>query len=450
MESFWSTCIYELRRDFDANLFDAFISDLRVRNSENQLTILAPNSASIRWLEQNISGYINRIAQQRLGKNISINFEIDDLPAADNSPATTVAPRVFTTPAASSSVSYQDTNLHPNFTFDNFMPGHANELALAAAKSICNGPYSFGRPGMPLILYGHPGMGKTHLAQAIGNHYYAQNPTHRARYITARDFMTDVVNTCRTNQHDKFKNRYSRLDVLIIDDIQYIGGDKVRTQEEFFFIFNELHRQNKIIIITADKPPSHINNLPARIISRLQSGQPAHLFPPELELREAILRHKAKKNNIAMDEKIIRFIAEKVKSDVRRLEGALNQVINTSNLLNKPISLDLCRNVLTDLIDSERRPITIEIIKNKVASFFNIRVSDLSSSRRHRSIVYPRHIAIYLCRKLTNFSLPDIGNHFGNREHTTVLHSYRKIEKLRVINIETEEEIKVLEAIIKS
>ena len=458
MEDFWSACVSRLRERFGRNVFDAFIAQAHARrDADGGITVAAANDASARWLEQNIRESLHQVASDRFGDIPSIHFCVAD-PNSDSAPAAIPA-------AESSAVAVSGrkspagrakkqagpdgkTNLRPDLTFDTFLPGRANELGLFAAKAVSEGDDN--QLSALLFLYGRTGMGKTHLSHAVGNRYLALHPERRARYVMARDFMADVVKACRLDQHEQFKRRYEGLDLLIVDDIQYLGGDMKRTQEELFFLFNKLHSENKIIVITSDRAPAQLRNLPERLTSRLRCGVPAYLAPPELELREAILRQKARQRGATMDDKIIRFIAEKIKSNVRELEGAINQVLTTCAFLNKTPTLDICRDALADTLDSAGEAVNVDDIKKKVAEFFRLRVSDLSSPSRRRSIARPRHLAIYLCRQLTNLSLPEIGSHFGDREHTTVLHSCRRVESELKANSQTQEDIKLLEMLVKS
>ena len=451
MDNFWRTCTDLLQKRFGQNVFDAFIAHASARrDDEGNLLVCADNDASVRWLEQNTREALQELANQHFGAETKLHFRAISAPENDNEPD---MPKKSTQPTSKPAAKVKTsldrlTNLRTDLTFDKFLPGHANELALYNARIISTGDAD--RISPLLFLHGRTGMGKTHLSHAIGNHYVSLYPQRRVLYVMARDFMSDVVNAMRLNRHDQFKRRYEGLDLLIIDDIQYIGGDMKRTQEEFFFLFNKLHNENKIIIVTSDHAPTQLRNFPERITSRLRCGIPAYLAPPELELREAILHQKAKQRGVTMDEKVIRFIAEKMKCNVRELEGALHQVLTTAAFLKKPPSLELSRDALADILDSTKESINVDTIKKKVAEFFHLRVSDLSSRNRHRSVVRPRHMAMYLCRQLTNLSLPEIGSHFGDREHSTVLHSCRFVEKELKANSKTQEEIKILEMLVKS
>lgn len=438
MDNFWPACVSHLRENFDENIFNAFIAPARaVRGGNGNLLVSAPNEASARWLEQNVKKTVQTFARSFSGEELNVSFRADNEPAA---PAAAEPPR----PAKPAS----ESNLRADFTFENFLIGRANEMAFVAAKAISAGNADQLSP--LLFLFGPTGLGKTHLAQAVGNHYLSLYPNRRGRYVMARDFMADVVNASRLNQHEKFKRRYDGLDLLIVDDIQYIGGDKERTQEEFFFLFNKLHDQNKIIIITSDRAPTKIRDLPERLTSRLRCGIPGHLAPPETELREAILRQKAEQLGFQLDDNTVRFIADKIKSNVRELEGALHRILASSRFLGKPPSLEICQEALADLLDSARESVNVDIIKKKVAEFYRLRVSDLTSARRHRSIAMPRHIAMHLCRQMTNLSLPEIGAQFGDREHSTVLHSCRKVETTLKTNVQIQEDVRILEMLIKA
>ena len=445
MSDFWTSCIFLLRQKFDKSVFEAFISSSQADLTDDSscLSVYAPNNAAKKWLADNISGDIQNMAKQKLGRDLQVKFSVQTDLETTSEPTFIAEPSQDAKPLVN-----RKTNLRNDLTFENFVPGQANRLALMVAREISSG--NANQIGPLLFLYGHTGLGKTHLAQAVANSYLLKHPERQVRYVMARDFMADVVNACRLNRHDRFRNHYENLDLLIVDDIQYITGDKVRTQEEFFFIFNRLHDNNKIIIITSDCAPGKIRNLPDRLSSRLRSGMAAYLNPPEPLLRESILCHKARLQGVQIDEKVAKFIAERIKSSVRELEGALYRVLATAAFHGKPPSLEICQEALADLIETSKQTVNVDTIKRKTAEFFHLRVSDLSSKSRRRSIARPRHMAIYLCRHLTNLSLPEIGKHFGDREHTTVLHSCRTMEKELSANAKTQEEMQLLEMLVKS
>lgn len=444
-EKFWDSCILRLKGQFKKKIFDAFIAPARAEYSnDGGLNVMAPNKATVRWLEENVAPVVRQIAAEDLDEPLKITFHANA--------ALAVVETESADPEQADPESAQKPrpgSLRADHTFDNFVPGRANEMALAASRAISS--KSRGSAIMRcLLLYGPTGMGKTHLAQAAGNAWIAARPGSRVKYVMARDFMNDVIKACRSHNMESFKQAYEGLDLLIVDDIQYIGGDKQRTQEEFFFLFNKMHDMNKRIIITSDRPPHSIDDMPDRLTSRLNSGMPCYLSPPELELREDILKSKALLHDFSIDSKCVRFVAEKVKSNVRELEGALNRIMSTCLLLGKPPTLELCRDTLSDMLNSSADTVDAKAVKEKVANFFKVRASDLASSSRKKSIAQARHVAVYLCRKLTNMSLPQIGEHFGNREHTTIMHSCSVVEKLLTTDPKMKEDLDMLEIMIKS
>ncbi|MCH9757871.1 MAG: chromosomal replication initiator protein DnaA [Proteobacteria bacterium] len=437
MENFWQDCWKVLRTHFDAEAYDAFIKPVALNIENDTLYITAPNKATERWLRSNVEPLLLQLIKTEFNKTFTTSYRLNGhavaLPEASEAPAFI--------PAAEKS----NSNLPKQRTFDNFIPGRANEIPLIAAKNIAKGDNTVN----PLFIYGSTGLGKTHLIQAIGNEYRKNFPQRRVLYINARSFLNDVVNAYRLNQQDKFKQRYQKLDLLIVDDIQYIGGDKIRTQEEFFFLFNTLYEENKSIVISCDRAPSKIKDLPQRLTTRFNAGLPTHITPPEFELRTEIVRQKAQTQGIKLKNDIVYFIAEHVKSNVRELEGAVNRIRAMVQYQKAEPTLALCRDAIADLIGHANTLIHADMIKEKVAHYYHIRTSDLSSQKRHRAIAIPRHIAVYLCRQMTNMSLPEIGRSFGKRNHTTVLHSCRWVEESIKNNPNLWEEIKNLEISIK-
>ena len=379
------------------------------------------------------------MASEHFNDNVQIHYTARK--TQEKSPTT---PAIAKPPPATVS---RQTNLRRDLTFDNFIPGRANEIALMAAHALASGDRGYANP---LFLYGSTGLGKTHLAQAICNTYEAKNKNHKVLYISARDFMGQVVSAFRFNHQERFNERFNQLDVLVIDDIQYIGGDKKRTQEELFYLFNHLYDREKIIVITCDKAPAQINEMPQRLISRFSHGLTTYLSPPELELRENIVLKKAADRNIKLNEKVARLIAEKVKSNVRELEGALKQVLAAAAFKGQEPSIEICQQALPDLLHPSSTTVNASLIQKKVAAFFHIRLGDLIGPKRLKNIVSARQIAMFLCRHLTTMSLPEIGAQFDNRNHTTVLHSCRKIEEKMRTDQNLRENIRILEMLIKS
>ena len=321
---------------------------------------------------------------------------------------------------------FEDPNLNPKYVFDTFVIGNSNRFAHAACLAVAESP---AKAYNPLFIYGGVGLGKTHLMHAIGHYILGQNPNTKVVYVSSEKFTNELINSIKDDKNVEFRNKYRTVDVLLIDDIQFIAG-KERTQEEFFHTFNALYEANKQLIISSDRPPKEIPTLEDRLRSRFEWGLITDIQPPDFETRIAILRKKAELEGIDISNDVLHFIAKKIKSNIRELEGALIRISAYSSLTNKEVSVDLANEALKDIISSSKpKQITISYIKDVVAQFFNIKVENLDSKRRTRSITYPRQIAMYLCRELTDLSLPKIGEDFGGRDHTTVIHAYDKIAK---------------------
>ncbi len=322
------------------------------------------------------------------------------------------------------------TRLNPKYIFENFVVGKSNEFAHAASLAVAE---NYEDPSEahsnPLFLYGGVGLGKTHLMQAIGHFVNNLDESKKILYVTSEQFTNELINSIQTNQNEKFRNKYRKVDILLIDDIQFIA-DKDRTMEEFFHTFNELHSQNKQIVLTSDKPPQEIKSLEERLISRFAWGLVVDIQPPDLETRIAILRSKADNEGYDVSEDVINFIAKNVKSNIRELEGALSRIMAYSKLTSNSINEETAEIILKDIYNTKKeKEINTEIIKEVVCKHFNISVTDINSKKRTRNIAYPRQIAMFITRELTDLSLPKIGEEFGGRDHSTVIHAYNKIEK---------------------
>jgi len=318
--------------------------------------------------------------------------------------------------------------LNPRYTFSTFVVGSNNELAHAAALAVAKSPAT---EYNPLFIYGDSGLGKTHLMHAIGHHVLQNNPYKKVLYVSSELFTTELVNAIQSKNTTEFRNKYRNVDVLMIDDIQFIEK-KDRTQEELFHTFNTLYDSNKQIILSSDRPPKEIETIDKRLQSRFEWGLPVDIQSPDFETRVAILKNKAEMEDINVTDELLDIfylIADKITTNIRELEGALNRVIAHANLTNKPLSKTTAREVLTDVFDTSNRQIDIPLIKNTVCAYFGINVSDMDSSKRTKNLAHPRQVAMYLCRELTELSLPKIGENFGNRDHTTVLHACDKIAK---------------------
>ena len=317
-----------------------------------------------------------------------------------------------------------NTNLNPKYTFDSFVIGNSNRFAHAASLAVAESP---AKAYNPLFIYGGVGLGKTHLMHAIGHYVLQNNKNAKVVYVSSEKFTNELINAIKDDKNEDFRNKYRNVDVLLIDDIQFIAG-KERTQEEFFHTFNALHDANKQIILSSDRPPKEIPTLEDRLRSRFEWGLIADIQVPDFETRMAILKKKADVEKLNVANEVMVYIATKIKSNIRELEGALIRIVAYSSLTNREITVDLASEALKDIISKKQsKHITIEIIQDVVANYFNLRVEDLKSQRRTRNVSYPRQIAMYLSRKLTDMSLPKIGEEFGGRDHTTVIHAYEKI-----------------------
>ena len=334
------------------------------------------------------------------------------------------------------------SNLNPRYTFDTFVVGNSNRLAHAAALAVAEAP---AKAYNPLFIYGGVGLGKTHLMHSIAHYIAAKNANSKILYASSEKFTNELINSIRDDKNEAFRNKYRNIDVLLIDDIQFVVG-KERTQEEFFHTFNTLHDANKQIIISSDRPPKEIETLEERLRSRFEWGLIADIQPPDLETRIAILRKKAELEGLSVPEEVLLFIAKTIISNIRELEGALNRIIAFSSLANRPINVELAYEALKDLISRDKpKVITAEYIQEVVAAHFHLKPEEFKSSKRTRSIAYPRQIAMYLSRKLTDLSLPKIGSKFGGRDHTTIIHGYEKIAKEMKTDIELTQTINELE-----
>jgi chromosomal replication initiator protein len=359
------------------------------------------------------------------------------------------APAGAKPPAAASESAMRDgisAPLDPRFTFDNFVVGKPNELAYAAARRVAEAPIA---PFNPLFLYGGVGLGKTHLMHAIGLHIKKQSPERRIIYLSAEKFMYQFVRALRTKDTMAFKEQFRSVDVLMIDDVQFIGGREA-TQEEFFHTFNALVDQNRQVIISADKSPSDLEGVEERMRSRLGWGLVADIHPTTYELRLGILQAKAEQSSTDIPVKVLEFLAHKITSNVRELEGALNRIMAHATLVGRPITLETTQEVLHDLLRANDRRVTIEEIQKRVSAHFNVRIADMHSARRARAVARPRQVAMYLSKQLTSRSLPEIGRKFGGRDHTTVMHAVRKVEELKATDSSFAEDVELLRRMLEA
>lgn len=441
----WPNCLRRLEQELTDQQLNTWIRPLQIVEENNQIKLLAPNRFVQDWVKQNFQEKIQTILSDIDPEQItqlfieigSQNKNIDK--PATASPANPVKTESFFTnnkPQANKSL--VEHNINPLFTFDNFVEGKSNQLAKAASMQVAENP---GSAYNPLFFYGGVGLGKTHLMHAVGNMMLKHKPDARITYIHSERFVGHMVKALQHNSIDAFKQHYRSLDAILVDDIQFFAG-KERSQEEFFHTFNALLEEGSQIILTCDRYPKEVDGLEERLRSRFGWGLPVCIEPPELETRVAILQKKAEEANIELPSEVAFFIAKRIRSNIRELEGAFRRVMATANFTASPITLDFAKEALRDLIALQERTITIDNIQKTVAEYYKIRTSDLHSNRRSRSITRPRQLAMALSKELTNHSLPEIGAAFGGRDHTTVLHGCRKIAELRELDNRIDEDYK--------
>ena len=450
---FWQRCLAAFREELTPQQFNTWIRPLAIEGGDGGYRLLAPNRFVLQWVKERFAERIGELAAAE-GHEVPLTLAVRDaasdvlpapsaeLPASESS-VPPRAPPAATAPAAPARRNEQ-TSLNPAFTFASFVAGKANQLGRAAGMQVAEHPTSYN----PLFVYGGVGLGKTHLVQAIGNEILQRNPAARIRYAHAETYVSDVVRAYQHKAFDDFKRHYRSLDLLLIDDIQFFNG-KSRTQEEFFYLFNTLIEAHKQVVITCDTYPKEIAGIEERLISRFGWGLTVALEPPELEMRVAIVLKKAEADALDLAEGIAFFIAKHIRSNVRELEGALKKVLAFARFTGRELSLELAREALRDIIHVANRQINVEGIQKTVAEYFKIKISDMHSKRRNRNIARPRQVAMALAKDLTQMSLPEIGEAFGNRDHTTVLHACRTIASLRKKDIGLNRDYHLLEQVLK-
>ena len=414
LTSLWDHALRLIKNELTPASFNAFfkpIDPLKIK--DKTILISVPNDFTKGILEARYMSLIEESINQLSSTKYKIRFILDEEELRDYEDSNKSKTEV---------PSY--SNLNPKYTFDTFVIGNSNRFAHAACVAVAEAP---AKAYNPLFLYGGVGLGKTHLMQAIGHHILVHNRNAKVVYVSSEKFTNELINSIKDDRNEEFRNKYRNIDVLLVDDIQFIAG-KERTQEEFFHTFNALHEANKQIIISSDRPPKEIPTLEDRLRSRFEMGLITDIQPPDYETRIAILRKKAQMENIEVPNEVMGYIAKNIKSNIRELEGALTRIVAYSSLTNKEINDELADEALKDIISSSR-PLEInsKLIKEKVSEYFNIKMDDFDSKKRTRAIAYPRQIAMYLCRELTDLSLPKIGEEFGGRDHTTVIHAHDKI-----------------------
>ncbi|WP_142413715.1 chromosomal replication initiator protein DnaA [Hathewaya massiliensis] len=421
LNQIWEKTMNIIKGELSEVSFNTWIKSITPLSlSGNNIKLCVPNNFTKEILEARYKDLIFNALKMLTSKQFNIEFLIGEelTSEEDKNPANktykkniTISDEILTT-------------LNPKYTFNSFVIGNSNRFAHAASLAVAEAP---AKAYNPLFIYGGVGLGKTHLMHAIGHYILQNNSKSKVVYVTSEKFTNELINSIKDDKNEEFRNKYRNVDVLLIDDIQFIAG-KERTQEEFFHTFNALHEANKQIILSSDRTPKEIPTLEDRLRSRFEWGLITDIQPPDFETRIAILKKKADVDNLNIDNEVMVYIANKIKSNIRELEGALIRVVAYSSLTNKQINVDLAAEALKDIISNKQsKQITIDLIQDVVCNYYNLKMEDLKSARRTRNIAFPRQIAMYLCRNLTDMSLPKIGEEFGGRDHTTVIHAYDKI-----------------------
>lgn len=446
--SLWKNTLQLIKGEVASASFETFFKDtIPIETDLDELTLLAPSEFAGEILQNRylhlIEECLSKLTPNKYKIKIICDNEIEENPLKTNTKSkgkNNTSSKNTANETAKIIRNYP--RLNPKCTFDTFVIGNSNRFAHAACVAVADSP---AKSYNPLFLYGGVGLGKTHLMHAIGHTIIKNNPDAKVVYVSSETFMIELINSIKNDKNEEFRNKYRNVDVLLIDDIQFIGG-KEGTQEEFFHTFNVLHDSNKQIIISSDRPPKEIHTLEDRLRSRFEMGLIADIQPPDYETRIAILKTKAQIENIIVPNDVLNYIAKYIKSNIRELEGALTRVVAYSSLINKEISYDLAVEALKDIVSNpETQEISANRIKEKVSAVFGIKMEDFNNKKRTKAIAYPRQIAMYLCRELTDLSLPKIGKEFGGRDHTTVMHAHDKISK----DIELEKNSEIKEKITK-
>ncbi|MFF2754483.1 chromosomal replication initiator protein DnaA [Psychrobacillus sp. NPDC058041] len=442
LEELWAKVLSEVEKKTSKPSFETWLKSTKLLSYHGEtVTIAAPNSFARDWLENHYVHLIAGILTELTGNELLISFVVPKNQGLDD----------FDVPSPKIPANHGDQPdfspgmLNSKYTFDTFVIGSGNRFAHAASLAVAEAP---AKAYNPLFVYGGVGLGKTHLMHAIGHYVQEHNPNAKVVYLSSEKFTNEFINSIRDNKTIEFRNKYRNIDVLLIDDIQFLAG-KESTQEEFFHTFNALHEESKQIVISSDRPPKEIPTLEDRLRSRFEWGLITDIAPPDLETRIAILRKKARADGLDITDEVMAYIANQIDSNIRELEGALIRVVAYSSLVNKDINPDLAAEALKDIMPNARpRIITILDIQKVVGEHFHIRLEDFTAKKRTKSIAFPRQVAMYLSRELTDFSLPKIGEEFGGRDHTTVIHAHEKITRMLKDDINLQDDVKQIKSIL--
>lgn len=448
--SFWDVCLHRLQENLSPQQFNSWIKPLTLQSENGVFVLTAPNSFTLKIVQERFFPEITRHANLSFSTPPVFEFRIAEKNIHKTLSAVVLPSKKIVSPIKDSHLRTEASfrgygKLNPNLSFSNFVTGKANQLAIASAIQVAEQP---GSSYNPLFIYGGVGLGKTHLLHGIGNQIHLMNPQAKISYMHAERYVADVVRAYQTNKFEEFKQYYHSLDVLLIDDIQFFSG-KSKTQEEFFYTFNTLVDTHKQIILTSDASPKEIVGLESRLASRFSWGLTVTIEPPELEMRVAILIKKALLTGYILEEGVAFFIAKHINSNVRELEGALKRVEAHAKFHKQNISIETAKVALKDILLAQNRVITIENIQKTVADFYRLKVSDLISQKRSRNLSRPRQLAMSLTRELTNLSLPEIGNNFGGKDHSTVIHACKTISEKRNIDNILDSDYKMLLQILR-
>ncbi len=425
-DDLWSLVKSELRRLYPRDVFDTWFAPISQEMEDGQMVLVAPNDFIAIWVEENYMDLIRDKVRQVSGREIDVELRTRPSGAPEaETPAPTPRAHAPQPRARVREAEKAGVRLNPRNTFENFIVGPSNQLAHAAAMAVAQSP---GKSYNPLFLYGETGLGKTHLMQAIAHSILQNGGTPRVVYVSCETFTNEFLRAVRENTLDQFRKYYRTVDVLLIDDVQFLEG-KERTQDEFFHTFNDLFDSQKQLCLSSDRPASEISRLEARLVSRFQWGMVTDIQPPDLETRTAILTKKASAHQYRLSQEVLQFLAQRITRNVRRMEGALLKVATYGQLVKGPLDLSTVEHLVQDILQEEaQNQITVEKIQRKVVEYYDLRMSDMVSKRRPNNIAFPRQVAMYLCRLLTNHPLKEIGEAFGGRDHGTVIHACRTVE----------------------
>lgn len=440
----WNNALANIEKKISKPSFDTWLKSTKAHSLQGDtLVVKAPNEFARDWLEERYSQLISGILYDITGEELGVKFIIPQNQSEEEVDLP-LPPKKKKREEEQQELPL--TMLNPKYTFDTFVIGSGNRFAHAASLAVAEAP---AKAYNPLFIYGGVGLGKTHLMHAIGHYVLDHNPSAKVVYLSSEKFTNEFINSIRDNKAGDFRDKYRNVDVLLIDDIQFLAG-KEQTQEEFFHTFNTLHEESKQIIISSDRPPKEIPTLEDRLRSRFEWGLITDITPPDLETRIAILRKKAKAEGLDIPNEVMLYIANQIDSNIRELEGALIRVVAYSSLINKDINADLAAEALKDIIPSSKpKVITIHEIQRVVGEHFNVKLEDFKAKKRTKSVAFPRQIAMYLSRELTDFSLPKIGEEFGGRDHTTVIHAHEKISKMLQSDSQFEKQLKEINEMLK-